>query len=148
MTHVWLVAGLAAMVVEILLPSFGFLLVGVAAVLASVAAASGYGLPVQLGVFGAAALFLLGFLRGRLLRKLAEAPGVPSRAEALAGKRGRVVEAIEPGSGSGRVLVDGLDWAAVASQPVGLGAEVVVEGHRGIKLVVSPVGAAPQTKTP
>lgn len=92
----------------------------------------------QFLVFGVSALFLLIFLRPRILAKIGPSPGVPARAEKLVGHRGRVIEAVDPVSGRGRVLVDGQDWAASHLHPIPEGAEIVVEGHAGIKLVVAP----------
>lgn len=135
----WLVVALAAFIIELVTPFFGFSLVGVAAVVAAAVAGWGRGLAAQFVAFGVSALFLLGFLRSRIARKLAEsAPGVPDRAEKLVGRRGRVVEAIEPGDGRGRVDVDGTDWSAISESAVPEGAEVVVKGNKGIRLVVSP----------
>jgi membrane protein implicated in regulation of membrane protease activity len=140
MTAYWLLGALAAFVIEVLSPFFGFSLVGVAAVAAAAVAAFGRGLPSQFAAFGVCSFFLLGFLRSRIALKIAaSAPGVPTRAEGLIGKRAKVVEAIDPQNGRGRVLVDGVDWSANCAAAVPEGADVLIEGHRGIRLLVSPV---------
>lgn len=139
MIGVWLVAALVAVIIEVATPSFGFVLVAVGACGAAAVAAAGLNLFIQLSTFGVSSLLLLVFLRPRILAKIGPSPGVPDRAERLVGHRGRVTEAVDPSSGRGRVLVDGQDWAAKHAQAIPEGAEIVVEGHAGIKLVVSPV---------
>ncbi len=139
MTAFWLIAALAAFVIEVLTPFFGFSLVGVAAVIGGIVSVFGGHVGWQCAAFGASSLVLLGSLRSRIAQKLAEsAPGVPTRAEGLVGKRGRVVEAVDADNGHGRVLVDGMDWLAVSSVALPEGSEVVIQGHRGIKLIVAP----------
>lgn len=143
MIWIWLTGAFIAVVIEIATPSFGFVLVAAAAAAAAAMAAAGMGFPLQLVTFGAASLFLLLFLRPRILAKIGPSPGVPDRADRLVGRRGRVSEAIDPVSGRGRVLVEGQDWAAAHACAIPEGAEIVVEGHAGIKLVVAPVQPHP-----
>jgi membrane protein implicated in regulation of membrane protease activity len=133
----WLVIGLLCCGVEMLVPAFGFCLVGAAALVASAVAGSGYNFWIQLGAFAAGSALATTVLRTRIVDKLArQAPGVPSRTEKLQGKPARVTEAIDPVTGSGRVLVEGHDWAALAAEPIPAGAEVKVEGADGIRLRV------------
>src|SRR5256885_14519122 len=106
----WLVFGVVCCAVEMLIPAFGFCLVGAAALVASTIAASGYGFWPQIAAFGLGSALALTVLRTRILHKLAaEAPGVPSRTDRLLGRSARVIEPIDPVSGAGRVLVDGHD---------------------------------------
>jgi membrane protein implicated in regulation of membrane protease activity len=132
----WLVLAVLCGVIEIATPTFGYILAAAGALLSCVAAAMGYGLAVQLAVFGVSTALMLVFLRPHIVRKLGASPGVPSRTEKLVGRVGRVTEAIDPVSGSGRVLVDGHDWAAAADEALAAGVEVKVEGADGIRLRV------------
>ena len=50
-----------------------------------------------------------------------------------------MTEPIDPVRGSGRVLVDGHDWAARAAVAVTPGMRVRIVGADGIVLLVSPV---------
>lgn len=143
MTWIWLAAAFISVLIEVATPSFGFVLVAAAAAAAAAVSAVGLNPFVQFMTFGVSSLFLLLFLRPRILAKIGPSPGVPDRAERMVGRRGRVTEAVDPVSGRGRVLVDGQDWAASHVNPIAEGAEIVVEGHAGIKLVVAPV---PSTK--
>jgi membrane protein implicated in regulation of membrane protease activity len=95
------------------------------------------GLPSQIVVFALLALLLPVLLRQNLLRRFS-GRGVPSRTDALIGTTGEVTEAIDPVRGTGRVIVNGQDWAARSSRPVPAGAIVEVVHADGIVLVVTP----------
>jgi membrane protein implicated in regulation of membrane protease activity len=132
----WLIAALACGIIEVVVPAFGFVLVSAAAVVAAILSAAGFG-PVAQGVtFAVSCGFFLTVLRSYILSRVEPSPGVPSRTERLVGKTGRVTEAIDPATGGGRILVDGHDWAARASEPISAGSEVRVEGAEGIQLAV------------
>lgn len=137
-TFLWAILAIAAALVEILIPTFGVIFVSGAAVAGALVAWAGAGLAWQLLVFAAVlAASLLG-LRPRMMSKLG-APGVPSRTEALVGKRGRVTEDIDATLGTGRVIVAGQDWAARSPRVVTAGTQVRVDGADGIVLEVTPV---------
>lgn len=137
----WLVAALVAGIVEILVPLFGFVFVSVAALVSAAAAAAGLGWPVQVVLFSVTLVLSLVLLRPLFAKKLG-GRGVPSRTEALIGRRGQLVEAIDPVVGTGRVNVGGGDWAARSGVPVPAGSEVEVVGADGIVLLVAPVGTS------
>lgn len=134
----WVIIALVAGILEVVVPAFGFLFVTLAALLAAVLALAGMGLTLQVIVFAAASLFFLFVLRPVFARRLG-GPGVPSRTEVLHGKVAEVTEAVDPVRGSGRVIVEGHDWAARAAVPVPVGARVRIDGADGIVLLVSPV---------
>lgn len=123
--------------IEIATPSFGFIfasLAGVAAALISL----WLGVPVQIAVFAIVLVTSLILLRPRLVEKFhAHEHKLPSRSHALIGKAGQVTEAIDPVTGRGRVTVEGEDWAARSSVPLGVGSAIQVDGSDGIVLIVS-----------
>jgi membrane protein implicated in regulation of membrane protease activity len=137
MIAVWLIVALAAGIVEVLVPAFVFLFVALAALLTAVTVWLGFSVTVQVVFFAASSLLLLLVVRPVLASRRLGGKGVPSRTEALAGKRGHVTEAIDPVRGTGRVNVAGEDWAARAASSVPMGAEVHVDGADGIVLLVS-----------
>ena len=136
-TSVWLIVALIAGIVEILVPIFGFIFVSFAAVAAALAALAGMAPAWQVVLFAGALFFSMAVLRPVAQRAL-KARGVPSRTDALVGRRGQVIQAIDPVVGTGRVNVGGDDWAARSPAPVAAGSEVVVDGADGIVLLVSP----------
>ena len=136
----WVIVALRAGILEVVVPAFGFVFVTLAALLAALLALFGMGLTPQVIAFAAAALLLLVFLRPFFLRRIG-GPGVPSRTDVLHGKLAEVTEAVDPVRGTGRVLVEGHDWAARAAVAVPVGARVRVDGADGIVLLVSPLQA-------
>jgi len=119
-----------------------FLFGGVAALLAGILAALGIPVIGQILGFAIAAMILPALLRPRLLRRLSGV-GVLSRTDALIGQTARVIKAIDPVAGSGRVMVQGHDWAANSTEPIRVGAVVEVLGADGIVLLVQPVASLP-----
>lgn len=139
----WVGAALVFAIIEITLPLLISLFMGVAALAAGMAAFFGLGVKTQLFVFGLAMLVQLWYLRPHLVARLHARQTVPSRTEALVGKLGRVTEAIDPVSGSGRVMVEGLDWAASCQTGLAVGTEVEVLAADGIVLKVRAAKTAP-----
>jgi membrane protein implicated in regulation of membrane protease activity len=134
----WVALAIVAAILEVSIPHFGVVLVGVAAIAAALAAYLGTGFVAQLATFVAVLAVSLLVLRPRLIRRL-DAPGVPSRTELLVGREGVVTHEIDERVGAGRVTVGGPDWAARASQPIAAGARIRVVGADGIVLEVKPV---------
>jgi membrane-bound serine protease (ClpP class) len=135
--------GIALMVLEIKLPSFGALGVGgiVSLVLGSIVLMGntpglriGWGLsvPVMLA-FGAIFLFL-----GRLAAR-AQGQMPVTGAAGMLGMEGRVVTAIVPEAG-GQVAVRGEIWSARAAQALDVGVRVTVVSLDGLTLMVQPSG--------
>jgi membrane protein implicated in regulation of membrane protease activity len=134
----WVIVALVAGILEVVVPAFGFVFVTLAALAAAVLALAGAAAAVQVVLFAGATLFFLLVLRRFFVHRL-RGPGVPSRTEALQGKLAEVTEPIDPVRGSGRIIVEGHDWAARAEVPVASGARVRIEGADGIVLLVAPV---------
>jgi membrane protein implicated in regulation of membrane protease activity len=134
----WLIVALVAGAVEVLVPAFGFVFVSVAALVGAAVAAIGLAWPLQVALFAITLVLSLVLLRPLFTRKLG-GRGIPSRTEALIGRRGQLIQAVDPVVGTGRVNVGGEDWAARSGVPIPVGAEVVVEGADGIVLIVGPV---------
>ena len=136
-----MVIAIVALAVEATNLNLIFLFGGVAALLAGTLAALGVPIAGQILGFAVAALVLPALLRPRLLRRLGGV-GVLSRTDALIGQTARVTKAIDPVTG-GRVLVQGHDWAANSTEPIGEGALVEVLGADGIVLLVAPMAVLP-----
>jgi membrane protein implicated in regulation of membrane protease activity len=139
---VWIVIAIVALAIEATNLNLIFLFGGLAALLAGAIAALGVPLVGQILGFALAAVIIPALLRPRLLRRLSGA-GVLSRTDAMIGQTARVTKAIDPISGTGRVLVQGHDWAANSTEPIKEGAVVEVLGSDGIVLLVAPVPQLP-----
>lgn len=79
-------------------------------------------------------------------RRFAPAVKVPETlsSDALVGRPGLVVTAVEPHSMKGKVKVGGIVWSATADAAIAAGADVVVRRVDGVKLVVE-ASASPHT---
>ena len=131
----WIMLAIAAAILEVTIPHFGVVFVSLAAGAAAGAAWFDAHLGAQLAVFVVVLGLSLALLRPRLLKHL-DAPGVPSRTEAVVGRDGIVTEDIEATIGAGRVNVRGQDWAARAAEAIPAGTRIRVVGADGIVLEV------------
>ena len=132
--------GLALMVAEAFVPSFGAL--GVAGVAAFVVGSMilvdtdvpGYGLSIPLILaFAVASALLLMFVIGVAVRSRRR--GVVSGAEQLIGATGRALSGFP---GEGAVHLRGETWTARSDQPIAPGQAVRVVGRDGLTLIVTP----------
>jgi membrane-bound serine protease (ClpP class) len=143
--------GLALLIVEIKIPSFGVLGTGGAAALVigsvmitndlpGVRVSSRFVVPVALSL---AAIFL--FL-GRLAMNAQRLKPV-SGAEGLVGEHGRTLTAVGPDQ-LGQVNVHGEIWRATSASPIPSGREVRVTTLTGLTLVVEPLAQEPRMGDP
>ncbi|MBI1964711.1 MAG: nodulation protein NfeD [Betaproteobacteria bacterium] len=133
--------GIAFLVAEAFLPSFGALGIGgaIALVFGSVIlvdpeAAGGYAMPLPFVVTLALASAALVFLTVLLALKARRRPVVSGR-EDIVGARGEVVEGFER---EGWVRVHGENWRVTSAAPLGRGQKVRVVGINGLTLQVEP----------
>jgi membrane protein implicated in regulation of membrane protease activity len=139
--QLWLVAGVGLSLLEIKLPGFVLLWLGVGALAAAIPA--GFGLPlwVQLAVFCVSSTALLAASRtvfkGMLMR---DATRIRTNADAMVGAEAVVVEPLSERDG-GTVRINGELWSARSlTGPVVAGEPVVVERLDGLKLYVRKPG--------
>jgi len=133
----WVIVGLLFFAIEMATPSFFIICFGLGALAASLMAALGFSLYVQLGVFLVVTVICLAGLRkfGKLTLTGRE---TKTNYNALVGKTGIVTREIAPEKDFGRVSVQGEDWAAVAetSTQLEVGARVKVLAVSGVRLIV------------
>lgn len=127
--QMWAVIAVLCLILELTAGDFFIICFSIGAVFAAACAALGGGFYWQLAVFAALTLVSLFLVRPFALRYLhRNEEQRMSNADALIGRRGRVVEAIEK-NGFGRVAIDGDVWKAVANVdekiPVGTAVRVV-----------------------
>ena len=134
----WCLIAVIAGICEMSLPYFAFSFASVSAGVTALLAL-GVSWPIQIASFSVVMILSLVFVRPWLLRKLHGPHQMPSRSQALVGLQGQVIEAIDPMTKMGRVLVQGQDWAARSEQAVGQGELILVDGHDGIVLLVRKV---------
>jgi membrane protein implicated in regulation of membrane protease activity len=137
--QVWFVAALLLFVAEMIAPGFWLLSVAVGALAAGLVALVLPGVLAPALTFAAGTLLSLLGIRPFLLRRLHPTGSeIKTNVDALAGKLGIVSERIDPGTGKGRVMVEGEDWRAAALMDVPLepGTRVMVVRVEGATLYV------------
>jgi membrane protein implicated in regulation of membrane protease activity len=137
--QVWFVAALLLFVAEMIAPGFWLLSVAVGALAAGLVALVLPGVLAPALTFAAATLLSLLGIRPFLLRHLHPTGSeIRTNVDALAGKLGIVSERIDPGTGKGRVMVEGEDWraAALMDVPFEPGTRVMVVRVEGATLYV------------
>lgn len=141
--QLWILAAVAAGVLEIMLPGFVMLWFAVGALAASLAAALGLGAEVQLSLFTLVSVLL--FTASRTIFKKAFMRGatkMKTGVAAMLGQEAVVTEALVEGHG-GTVRINGELWSARSlGDPVPVGERVIVEQVEGLKLWVRRPGAS------
>jgi membrane protein implicated in regulation of membrane protease activity len=140
--HLWTLAGILLVILEMFTLSFYLASFGVACLLTAVPAAMGVSLNWQLGVFVVSSAILL-FLIRPLFHKGVYRASDPRRtnAEALVGQVAIVVESIPGPPAVGRVKLGGEEWRAQAAHPgftMPAGTQVQVTSVEGATLTVQP----------
>lgn len=136
MTYFWLILAIAAVIAELALQFFAFIFVALGALAASLAAAFGQGLVVQAILFLLTVIVGLSLMRPRLVRRFSSKRHLPHVTDTLIGKKAVVAEEIDPTRGTGRVMVNGHDWAATGKESIAAGSAVEIVSADGIVLHV------------
>ncbi|MBP1557608.1 MAG: NfeD family protein [Oscillospiraceae bacterium] len=111
------------------------------AVVAMIPAMLGVPFAVQLIIFLAVSCVTLAFTRP-VAKNVLKVKKVSTNADAIIGMVGIVTVSINNISGEGRVLVNGLEWAARSDDgvPVEKGENVLIKSIEGVKVIVERVG--------
>lgn len=138
MTWIWLIAMMVLLIVEGLAPglvSIWFALGALAAMLSSL-----FNAPVWLQAVWFAIVSALSLVLTRpLVKKYVNSRVQPTNADALIGKNGVVVDAIDNIAGTGSVKIAGQMWTARSSDgniPIMQGKIVTAKAISGVKLIV------------
>lgn len=136
---IWLILAAVLLAVEIITPGgviMIFFSLGALATSGIVWRYEGLGFAWQLLIFGGLSLLSLSTLRPILLKRLGARRTAYSVFD-LTGKLATVTEPIEPPL-SGRVVLNGSTWNAVASESIDVGRTVRVIKHDNLTLTVQP----------
>ena len=138
--HMWVIAALILVVVEIFTTGFAVICLAIGAFAAAVDAACGGGAEGQLIWFAAATLLAFVFVRPLLVKAFRKSGGRErlSGVDALKGREAVVSEHISSSDNTGRVAVDGDDWKAVSADgaDIGKGEKVTIESVDSVVLTV------------
>lgn len=141
MWQLWAVIAVICLILELTAGDFFIICFSIGALFAAVTAAVGLNVYWQLAMFSVFTLICLFWVRPFAKRYLhRNDTNRVSNADALMGRQGRVVEAIEA-NGYGRVQIDGDIWKAVSQdgQPVSKGSNVSVVGRESTIITVEKI---------
>ena len=139
--QMWAVVAVVCLILELTAGDFFIICFSIGAVVAAICDVVGGGFYMQLFVFALFTVISLFLVRPFALKYLHKNDdNRVSNADALLGRKGRVVEAIGAGD-YGRVAIDGDVWKAVASTNVSIpvGTFVRVVDRESIIITVEPV---------
>ncbi|MCB0767609.1 MAG: NfeD family protein [Flavobacteriales bacterium] len=141
--HWWAGAAIVLFILEIFVPGFFLMCLGIGCVGASVAAGLGLGVGLQLLAFSVFSLLAFFTIRPVLMKRMWNAPDVKTNMDALIGQRGRVTQDFDPGLRLGRVSAAGDDWRAesLSDRVLHVGDLVEVVRVESNTLIVKPLGA-------
>lgn len=141
--HWWAGAAIVLFILEIFVPGFFLMCLGIGCVGASVAAGLGLGVALQLAAFSIFSLIAFFTIRPVLMKRMWNAPDVKTNVDALIGQRGRVTQDFDPGLRLGRVSAAGDDWRAecLTDRVLRVGDLVEVVRVDSNTLIVKPLGA-------
>ena len=141
MWQTWAVVAVICLILELMNGDFFIMCFAIGGACAAICAALGAGFYWQMGVFALFTLISLFLVRPFALRYLHKNDDPrPSNADALIGRKGRVVEAI-PADGFGRVAIDGDGLKAVSATGTEIprGANVSVKSMESITVTVEEI---------
>lgn len=140
--QIWAVVAVVCLILELTAGDFFIICFAVGAVFAAVVTAMGGGIYLQLGAFAVFTLISIFLVRPFALKYLhRHDEHRVSNADALLGRRGRVVETVKA-DGYGRVAIDGDVWKAVTREGADIpeGTAVRVVGRESTIITVETVG--------
>lgn len=135
---IWLIIFVACIVVEIITMGLTTIWFAGGSLVASVAAAIGAPLWLQIVLFVAVSLLLLYFTRP-IAVKYFNRDRVKTNAESLVGKQAIVISEIDNLQGIGQVTVGGQEWSARTTEEgitLPVGSVVIIRAISGVKLMV------------
>ena len=132
----WLAAMVIFLIVEIATPGLVFACFAVGALGGAVTSVITDSYLIQLGVFAFLAIVLIPLTRP-LAKKITKESPQKTNVDAMVGKSGIVVKAVDPVAEVGQVRVEGQVWQAIASEPIDEGTQIMVDKVQGARLYVS-----------
>lgn len=138
MTTIWLIVFVVCIVAEIISMGLTTIWFAGGALAATVVAAIGAPLWLQIAVFAVVSLVLLYFTRP-IAVKYFNKDRVKTNAESLVGKQAIVISEVDNLQGIGQVTVGGQEWSARTTEEgitLPVGSVVVIRAISGVKLMV------------
>ncbi|MDP2174203.1 MAG: NfeD family protein [Candidatus Cloacimonadaceae bacterium] len=137
--HIWMIIGIAFVIIEIFDPAFFFISLGIGGIATALICLMPFvanSVPLQIFIFAVVSFIAFLFMR-KLGRKVLSHPGGETNVFALKGKTAFVTTDI-PIDGKGHAKVGGEEWVAVDADNTHLepGTKVIIQNIEGNKLIV------------
>ncbi len=137
--HVWMIIGIAFVIIEIFDPAFFFISLGIGGIVTGLLAMIPFiknSIPLQILLFAIVSFISFLFMR-KLGKKVLSNPGSETNVNALIGKPGFVTKEI-PQEGKGYVKIGGEEWSAITEDGSAIpqGGKVTITGIEGNKVIV------------
>lgn len=142
---IWMIAGLALLIVELVVGSFFLMWIGAGALLTALLAVFVPTAWVQWLFFALSSLVLLLATRP-LARSIHGRVTLPSNVDSLKGQEAVVLEEINRQQNTGRVRVHSDEWRARSAEVIPPGQHVIIEGVEGTTLQVRRANTQPDTE--
>lgn len=140
MWQYWLIIAGAFMIGEIMTVGFLLFWFGIGAIIAMIVSFFTTNIIIQTTVFIISSVILI-FATKPLAKKFLNQKTVTTNAFSLVGKKGIVIQDIEPTKGTGQIKVNGEIWSAESENEDGItkGTEVEITQIVGVKTLVKPL---------
>lgn len=141
LTVYWLIAAVVLLVVEIITVSLTSIWFAGGAIVAAIISTFNKSLVVQLVAFIVVTAILLVLTRP-MAKKFLNRKVEKTNADALIGRKCKVLETIDAEHSSNNISINGIVWGAKPADGIGRiekGSIVVITGIAGVKLIVEPV---------
>ncbi|MGD9495667.1 MAG: NfeD family protein [Armatimonadota bacterium] len=133
----WIIAGIIALIIDLLSATLFMLWVGGGCFVAALVSALLPGVAWAPWAAFAVSTSILLYLGRPLARRLQDQKLIPSNVDSMVGRAGIVLETIDPMRNTGRVRIDSDEWRARADERIEPGERVCVLGVEGTTLVVT-----------
>ncbi|MDR1225654.1 MAG: NfeD family protein [Prevotellaceae bacterium] len=141
--HIWMLAGILFIILEIFTPSFYAACIGVGCIATGLAVIPmNSGGIVQWIIFAAATALTFMYVRPFMMKyAYRKSHKVKTNTDSLIGKTGRVTQAIDATAGTGRVAAGGDDWRAKTADgsTLEVGAQVKVLKIESVTITVEKI---------
>lgn len=139
--HIWMIACILFMILEVFIPSFIMASIGIGCLLAFFGAVFHGSFTLQLIFFTAGTLTGFVGVKPVMKRYMYRQKSVRTNFQGLVGRIGKVIEKIDPVTDSGCVAIDGDHWKAISlnDQPIEMGTKVKVIQLESIVVTVEPI---------
>lgn len=111
--HIWVIVSIILLIIEVFSSSFLAICIAIGCLASALAAYFNFDIKAQLLAFSVGTLIAFFTVRPIMLKYFhSKSSKIKTNADALVGKKGRVVETIDFDKNQGRVVVEGDDWRA------------------------------------